>query len=138
MLFSTYGFEGSETDLRDAGALAVPFLSAVAARIALLACLGAGLSGPASPPRSGAGTRVRPASASRPGAAGRRDRPGAIYIPSPMRASRLPGSISLVAIAWRCSAPRLTGCGQASATHTPDLAGFRSWRAPGRSPGAPV
>ena len=47
MLFSTYGFEGSEADLRGAGAIAVPFLSAVAARIALLACLGAGLSGPA-------------------------------------------------------------------------------------------
>lgn len=47
MLFSTYGFEGSETDLRDTGAIPVPFLSAVAARIALLACLGAGLTGPA-------------------------------------------------------------------------------------------
>ena len=44
MLFSTYGFEGSETDLREAGAIPVPFLSAVAARIALLAGLGAGLS----------------------------------------------------------------------------------------------
>lgn len=46
MLFSTYGFEGSEADLRDAGAIPVPFLSAVAARMALLACLGAGLTGP--------------------------------------------------------------------------------------------
>jgi L-asparaginase len=47
MLFSTYGFEGSEADLREAGAIPVPFLSAVAARIALLAGLGAGLTGPA-------------------------------------------------------------------------------------------
>jgi L-asparaginase len=44
MLFDTYGFEGSEGDLRRSGAICVPFLSAVAARIALLCCLGAGLS----------------------------------------------------------------------------------------------
>ena len=43
MLFSTYGFEGAERDLRGAGAICVPFLSAPAARIALLCCLGAGL-----------------------------------------------------------------------------------------------
>ena len=43
MLFSTYGFEGSEPDLRDSGAIPVPFLSAVGARMALLTCLGAGL-----------------------------------------------------------------------------------------------
>jgi L-asparaginase len=44
MLFSTYGFEGAEPDLRGTGAIAVPFLSAPAARMALLCCLGAGLS----------------------------------------------------------------------------------------------
>ncbi len=43
MLFSTYGFDGAEADLRASGAVSVPFLSAVAARIALLCCLGAGL-----------------------------------------------------------------------------------------------
>jgi len=43
MLFDTYGFEGSESDLRGAGAVCVPFLSAAAARVALLCCLGAGL-----------------------------------------------------------------------------------------------
>jgi L-asparaginase len=43
MLHATYGFEGSEQDLRATQALFVPFLSAVAARIALLCCLGAGL-----------------------------------------------------------------------------------------------
>jgi L-asparaginase len=43
MLFSTYGFEGSEPDLRDSGAVCVPFLSAPPARMALLCCLGAGL-----------------------------------------------------------------------------------------------
>jgi L-asparaginase len=43
MLFSTYGFEGAESDLRDSGAVCAPFLSAVAARVALLCCLGAGL-----------------------------------------------------------------------------------------------
>jgi L-asparaginase len=43
MLFSTYGFEGAEGDLRATGAVCAPFLSAAAARIALLCCLGAGL-----------------------------------------------------------------------------------------------
>jgi L-asparaginase len=43
MLFDTYGFEGAERDLRSAGAICTPFLSAQAARIALLCCLSAGL-----------------------------------------------------------------------------------------------
>ncbi|HEY1591364.1 MAG TPA: asparaginase domain-containing protein [Solirubrobacteraceae bacterium] len=43
MLFSTYGFEGAEADIRSSAAVCVPFLSAAAARIALLCCLGAGL-----------------------------------------------------------------------------------------------
>jgi L-asparaginase len=43
MLFSTYGFEGAERDLRSSGAICVPFLSAAAARIALLCALGAQL-----------------------------------------------------------------------------------------------
>ncbi len=43
MLFSTYGFEGAEADLRSSGAVCAPFLSAAAARMALLCCLGAGL-----------------------------------------------------------------------------------------------
>jgi L-asparaginase len=43
MLFSTYGFEGAEGDLRSSGAFCAPFLSAPAARMALLCCLGAGL-----------------------------------------------------------------------------------------------
>ena len=43
MLHATYGFEGSERDLRASGALCAPFLSAPAARIAVLCCLGAGL-----------------------------------------------------------------------------------------------
>jgi L-asparaginase len=43
MLFSTYGFEGAESDLRASGAICAPFLSSPAARIALLCCLGAGL-----------------------------------------------------------------------------------------------
>jgi L-asparaginase len=43
MLFSTYGFEGAERDLRASGAICVPFLSAAAARVALLCALGAGL-----------------------------------------------------------------------------------------------
>lgn len=47
MLFSTYGFEGAERDLRASGAVCVPFPSPVAARIALLCCLGAGLAGDA-------------------------------------------------------------------------------------------
>lgn len=43
ILHATYGFTGSERDLRASGAACAPFLSAVAARIALLCCLGAGL-----------------------------------------------------------------------------------------------
>lgn len=43
MLFDTYGFDGSERDLRNTGAACVPFLSPQAARIALLCCLGADL-----------------------------------------------------------------------------------------------
>jgi len=43
MLFSTYGFEGAEGDLRASDAFCAPFLSAPAARMALLCCLGAGL-----------------------------------------------------------------------------------------------
>ena len=37
--------EGAERDLRASGAVCAPFLSPVAARIVLLACLGAGLQG---------------------------------------------------------------------------------------------
>jgi L-asparaginase len=47
MLFSTYGFEGSEADVRATGAVCAPFLSPPAARIVLLCCLGAGLDGAA-------------------------------------------------------------------------------------------
>lgn len=47
MLFSTYGFDGAEGDVRRAGAICVPFLSPQAARIALLCCLGARLDRPA-------------------------------------------------------------------------------------------
>jgi L-asparaginase len=43
MLFTTYGFDGAEPDLRDSGGISVPFLSPVAARVALLCALGAGL-----------------------------------------------------------------------------------------------
>ncbi|HWF55609.1 MAG TPA: asparaginase domain-containing protein [Solirubrobacteraceae bacterium] len=43
MLFSTYGFEGAEGDVRQSGAICTPFLSPAAARIAVLCCLGAGL-----------------------------------------------------------------------------------------------
>jgi L-asparaginase len=43
MMHATYGFEGSERDVRASGAVCAPFLSARAARIALLCCLGAGL-----------------------------------------------------------------------------------------------
>ena len=43
MLFTTYGFEGAERDLRASGAICVPFLSPAAARIALLCGLGADL-----------------------------------------------------------------------------------------------
>jgi L-asparaginase len=46
MLFSTYGFEGAERDLRASGAICVPFLSAAAARVALLCALGADLDRP--------------------------------------------------------------------------------------------
>jgi L-asparaginase len=46
MLFSTYGFEGAEGDLRESGAFCAPFLSPAAARIMLLCCLGAGLDRP--------------------------------------------------------------------------------------------
>ena len=45
MMHATYGFEGSERDVRASGAVCAPFLSARAARIALLCCLGAGLGG---------------------------------------------------------------------------------------------
>jgi|SRR5579884_5994 len=45
MLFETYGFEGSESDLRATGAICVPFLSPPAARMALLCCLGAAMDG---------------------------------------------------------------------------------------------
>jgi L-asparaginase len=43
MLVETYGFEGSEADLRASDAVCVPFLAPPVARIALLCCLGAGL-----------------------------------------------------------------------------------------------
>jgi L-asparaginase len=43
MMHATYGFEGSERDVRASGAACAPFLSARSARIALLCCLGAGL-----------------------------------------------------------------------------------------------
>jgi L-asparaginase len=43
MMHATYGFEGSERDVRASGAVCAPFLAARAARIALLCCLGAGL-----------------------------------------------------------------------------------------------
>jgi L-asparaginase len=43
MMHATYGFEGSERDVRASGAVCAPFLSARAGRIALLCCLGAGL-----------------------------------------------------------------------------------------------
>ena len=43
MLFTTYGFEGAERDLRSTEAICAPFLSPVAARMTLLCCLGAGL-----------------------------------------------------------------------------------------------
>lgn len=42
MLHATYGFEGAERDVRAAGAICAPFLSAPAARMVLLCCLGAG------------------------------------------------------------------------------------------------
>ena len=54
MLFSTYGFEGAEGDLRASDAFCAPFLSAPAARMALLCCLGAGLD------REGIGVALAP------------------------------------------------------------------------------
>jgi L-asparaginase len=45
ILHGTYGFEGSERDLRASGALCAAALSAAAARMKLLAALGAGLDG---------------------------------------------------------------------------------------------
>jgi L-asparaginase len=47
MLASTYGFHGAEGDLRASGAICAGSLSAQAARMKLLACLGSGLSGDA-------------------------------------------------------------------------------------------
>ena len=47
VLRATYGFEGSEADVRAAGAIAAGELSPQAARVKLLACLGAGLDAPA-------------------------------------------------------------------------------------------
>jgi L-asparaginase len=43
MLFSTYGFDGAEADIRSSGAACAPFLSPAAARMVLLCCLGAAL-----------------------------------------------------------------------------------------------
>jgi L-asparaginase len=43
IMHSTYGFEGAEGDLRASGAVCAAALSAAAARIKLMACLGAGL-----------------------------------------------------------------------------------------------
>ena len=54
MLFATYGFEGAERDLRASGAICAPFLSAAAARMALLSCLGADLD------RAGIATALAP------------------------------------------------------------------------------
>src|SRR5829696_5490970 len=42
ILRDTYGFAGGERDVRDAGLICAPALSAPAARITLMACLGAG------------------------------------------------------------------------------------------------
>jgi L-asparaginase len=44
MLRATYGFEGAEGDVRAAGLIPAPALSPAAARIMLMACLGAGYS----------------------------------------------------------------------------------------------
>jgi L-asparaginase len=44
ILRSTYGFEGAERDVRAAGLILAPALSPAAARITLMACLGAGYS----------------------------------------------------------------------------------------------
>ena len=65
MLFSTYGFEGAEGDLRSSsGAVCAPFLSAPAARMALLCCLGAGLD------RDGIAAALAPWDAAEVGVAG--------------------------------------------------------------------
>jgi L-asparaginase len=47
ILHGTYGFEGSERDLRASGAICAGALSAAAARMKLMACLGAGVEGDA-------------------------------------------------------------------------------------------
>ena len=44
ILRATYGFEGAERDVRAAGLMPAPALSPAAARITLMACLGAGYS----------------------------------------------------------------------------------------------
>jgi L-asparaginase len=44
ILRATYGFAGAERDVRDAGLILAPALSPAAARITLMACLGAGYS----------------------------------------------------------------------------------------------
>jgi L-asparaginase len=44
ILRTTYAFEGSERDVRDAGLILAPALSPAAARITLMACIGAGYS----------------------------------------------------------------------------------------------
>ena len=44
ILRATYGFEGAERDVRAAGLMLAPSLSPAAARITLMACLGAGYS----------------------------------------------------------------------------------------------
>ena len=43
LLHGTYGFEGAERDVRASGAIPAPSLSPAAARIVLMAALGAGL-----------------------------------------------------------------------------------------------
>ena len=43
ILHSTYGFEGAEGDVRASGAVCAGALSPAAARVKLMACLGAGL-----------------------------------------------------------------------------------------------
>ena len=47
LLRDTYGFRGSEADVRASGAIAAGLLTPAAARVKLLACLGAGLAGAA-------------------------------------------------------------------------------------------
>jgi L-asparaginase/Glu-tRNA(Gln) amidotransferase subunit D len=42
-MHATYGFQGAEGDLRASGAVCAGALSPAAARVKLLACLGAGL-----------------------------------------------------------------------------------------------